>query len=1777
MKKFRRIASVMLAFATASTSCIGTLPVHAAEYYYNYTDTGSEYTDSYSDTGYEDGYTESYSDGYVDDSQVYTDVYDYGSGYAESEEPVYESNEVTEAAEEPAAECRTLTDGNVTVSGMLPSDVTMEAIDSRELYSWIAEDGERVLFAYDIVFKQDGLFYTPGDGDLEYTIAADGYVPSEQKNSHVYHVNGDTKTEVTDVSYMDDTAFTSENDGVFVCIAGKPAGKVVKTVKRSAMAAGPRKAASNTVTKYSHTPNIDDAGNASGIYADNLSTNDVVTIPGASSLHVKLYYSTESTSYDWVCVWEGKHSDYKAADSKYYRSSKLGNTTGKIGNGRKETKADATVLEGDISGDTVTFGFRSDRSQGYYGYYAVITATTTGTGTGTTTTGTVIASGVSNSVSWKITSDGVLDIYPTNGISGTFQHNEVGGKSYNSRMQGYYPMRPWPANKDNYIKSVKVEPGVGFKQNQVADYLFSELKNCTSMDLSGLNTSGVSTMEEMFSYCNSLTTLNLSNFDTSNCSNIAGMFLQCKKLESINLTSFNTKKCTSLNNLFQNCENLKSVNVSSFDTSNCTSMQYTFSNCNSITSLNLKNFDTGKVGNVSDMFSYCTNLKTILVSDKFKIRNYSITDKNMFLRCDNLVGGNGTTYNSNYDNRKYARIDASGTPGYFTGPTYPTLTLSATNGTIDYPTTKIITYTYNGDGNISASSSDTSIATVSVNQANKQILIQPQQVNNATAIITVTSSATDRYEAATATYNATVMNNLVATGTSNSVTWKITTDGLLRIYPTNGVSGKFAADAFGGSPWAPWGSYYKKYTSIKVEKGVGFLGTSAKEMFCPAYWLTSCDISGLDTTGVQDFSHMLDHVKCKGPIVGLENLNTSSATTMEDMFYDSHMYMDHDLDLSKWNVSNVTNMKGMFSGGFKVYNPSTDKDIGLNLSGWNVKKVTDMSHMFSCAYITSLKGLKTWNTQNVTTMQYMFAATASANDDLIKDIADWNTQNVTTMQGIFQIQNDNKNLKHIKLNWNTAKAYVGDMFQVASGSSSIEDIDISSFDTTYGTYRLFYSLNNIKKIRTGSKFKNDFSYNSATLPVTMIKDGTTVCKSGTALDSGAHEYTLAGIGYDGNGADNSDAMSGYTHNYTGQTLPVSYTLAYNQYRKAGYTFIGWKDSVTGSTYADHATVQFSDNKAHILSAQWKPNTATLHFNGNSGTPTGIAAASNNNVTVSYGSTDNSTNATATRQGYKFKGYYTASSGGTQVYNEYGNGTTGTGYWEPFYQYRSWAWTGNNGSTIQLYAQWEKAKTYTIKFNANGGAGTMADQISLCGAETELTPNSFNKSGFSFTGWNSKADGSGTAYANSAKVTDLAAANQTVTLYAQWKANTYTIRFNANGGSGTMADEAMTYGTAKILTANAFTKDGYNFASWNTAANGSGTSYSDKQSVNNLTNAANGIITLYAQWESKTYTIHFDGNGSTGGSMADQQLLYGGDPQALARNTFTRKGYIFTGWTRENQLDSGITDLTNWNDLHSDTHTPVITTTPTNFSISKTGGGWETICSNAIPVTAGKTYKLSFNYKVNTAYEYLGGHQFGLVVESKAQPAGSEPVNVIGQQVFPTTVTEDTPGEVIFTPSTSQVYLSLNGGCIANELENLSFDITNLSLAEYYTDGESVQDLTENGTVNLYAQWKMNDYFVHIPAEISYSEMPVGIVDKTKEFDVEVTGEYSGKVWVKLDTAANLTNGSDTLTVTSRSGETPLEFAQPGTQKDSITISGITTKAATYSGELRYVFGNVYDE
>ena len=382
----------------------------------------------------------------------------------------------------------------------------------------------------------------------------------------------------------------------------------------------------------------------------------------------------------------------------------------------------------------------------------------------------------------------------------------------------------------------------------------------------------------------------------------------------------------------------------------------------------------------------------------------------------------------------------------------------------------------------------------------------------------------------------------------------------------------------------------------------------------------------------------------------------------------------------------------------------------------------------------------------------------------------------------------------------------------------------------------------------------------------------------------------------------SGTMSDQTFN-----VGASQALKANTFTKSGYTFKGWNTQSNGSgnSYTDKQTVKdlTSAGGTITLYAQWTqntpstPKTYTVRFNNNGGS--GTMSDQTFTVGVSQALKAN----TFTKSGYTFKGWNTQSNG------------SGTSYTNQ----QTVKDLTSAGKTITLYAQWTEnapstPKTYTVRFNNNGGSGTMSDQTFTVGVSQALKANTFTKSGYTFRGWNTQSNGSGTSYTNRQTVKDLTSAGKTITLYAQWTENapstpkTYTVRFNNNGGSGTMSDQTFTVGVSQALKANTFTKSGYTFKGWNTQSNGSGTSYTNRQTVKDLTSAGN-TITLYAQWTKdapKTYTVRFNNNGGSG-TMSDQTFTVDVS-QALKKNTFTRTGYTFKGWnTQSNGYGNSYTD------------------------------------------------------------------------------------------------------------------------------------------------------------------------------------------------------------------------------------------------------------------------------
>ena len=233
-------------------------------------------------------------------------------------------------------------------------------------------------------------------------------------------------------------------------------------------------------------------------------------------------------------------------------------------------------------------------------------------------------------------------------------------------------------------------------------------------------------------------------------------------------------------------------------------------------------------------------------------------------------------------------------------------------------------------------------------------------------------------------------------------------------------------------------------------------------------------------------------------------------------------------------------------------------------------------------------------------------------------------------------------------------------------------------------------------------------------------------------------------------------------------------------------------------------------------------------------------------------------------------------------------------------------------------------TYNLNFEPNGGTpvpeGRKIVFNTVYGELPELT-----RTGYRFAGWQ---DSEGTLI----KSGDIYKTVGDQTLYAQWTANMYNVVFDKNGGDGAMDDQLMGYDDPLTpLSANKFTRTGYKFAGWNTDREGHGTAYTDKQPVNNLTLLDS--ITLYAQWEARTYTVTFDA-GLKENNPAPITVTY--DQPYGDLPVPEKTGYTYTGW-----FDTGVPTIRCSPPNGSPTSTPSCSTVTVPCPDSWTPWSWST--------------------------------------------------------------------------------------------------------------------------------------------------------------------------------------------------------------------------------------------
>ena len=207
--------------------------------------------------------------------------------------------------------------------------------------------------------------------------------------------------------------------------------------------------------------------------------------------------------------------------------------------------------------------------------------------------------------------------------------------------------------------------------------------------------------------------------------------------------------------------------------------------------------------------------------------------------------------------------------------------------------------------------------------------------------------------------------------------------------------------------------------------------------------------------------------------------------------------------------------------------------------------------------------------------------------------------------------------------------------------------------------------------------------------------------------------------------------------------------------------------------------------------------------------------------------------------------------------------------------------------------WKYATTeeiYTITYDANGGYDAPSPQ-KYSGDYVTISSVVPYRTGYTFGGWTTTATPGAYKVVYSPGSCQFSMGN--VTLYAYWKANTYTINYKSNGGSGTMESSSYKYDEEKALPSNSFTRTGYTFLGWSTKADATAASFSNGASIKNLTSKNGDTVTLYAVWKINTYTVSYNANGGSG-APSSQTKTHGKD-LTLSTTKPTRSGYTFLGW------------------------------------------------------------------------------------------------------------------------------------------------------------------------------------------------------------------------------------------------------------------------------------------
>ena len=424
---------------------------------------------------------------------------------------------------------------------------------------------------------------------------------------------------------------------------------------------------------------------------------------------------------------------------------------------------------------------------------------------------------------------------------------------------------------------------------------------------------------------------------------------------------------------------------------------------------------------------------------------------------------------------------------------------------------------------------------------------------------------------------------------------------------------------------------------------------------------------------------------------------------------------------------------------------------------------------------------------------------------------------------------------------------------IAANASYCANIDVNTFTLIpAGPYNTISNRSVAVRVFTSSSscvelLSVSIGFNDVPAAYTMLYNGNTNT-SGTAPVDGSSPYL------------------------SGSTVTI---LSTGSLAKTGYNFTNWNTAADGSGTSYSPTNTFTISANTAVYAQWTP-TYTMTYDGNTNT-SGTAPIDGSSPYVSGSTVTILGTGSLEKTGYIFTNWNTAADG------------SGTSY--------SPTDTFPIGTNTTLYAQWTPTYTMTYDGNTNTSGTAPIDGSSpyVSGSTvTILGTGSLEKTGYIFTNWNTAADGSGMSFSP----TNALPITENTILYANWTPIPYTVTYNGNTNTGGTApvdgsSPYITGATVTVLSDGSLEKTGYTFANWNTAADGSGTSYSPTDTFPISTDTI-----LYAQWTPVTYTVAYDGNDNTGGTVpidGSSPYVSGATVSVLSDGSLVKTGYTFANW------------------------------------------------------------------------------------------------------------------------------------------------------------------------------------------------------------------------------------------------------------------------------------------